>query len=1129
MNDKLRILIVDDDESTRTTLVRLFEVRGYEVELAGAGREALKMAQEQPFGLALLDLNLRDMDGIELLASLRKTHPDLAIIIVTAHTSSDVVIRALNEGASSCIMKPLNIDQTLATVRDVLEKRRLAIENRQLLEAVQQELAQRRETEATLQESEDRYRHLSAATFEGIVVSDQGAILDANEQFTRMFGYEHAAVIGLPVIELVHPEHRNLVSENIRSGYDQPYEHLALRKDGSALTVEVRGKKTVYRGKTVRITAIRNITRRKADEARQARWRSILAVVNQVKHLVIHEENISAMLQGACQALWHSGIADLAWIGLLDEESQTVRSAAIAGDQSDETQIAFSLRAPHGSYHCARTALRDRQRFLVKEVGESDLCADCELRPRVPHGGILAVPLLFQEQRYGVLLISSVQPWALGEDGTNLLAELAGDLSLGLHTAEAKATLRESEARYRNLVETSQDLIWQCDAEGRFTFLNPAWEKTHGYRVEEMLGKPFTDFQTPEVAARDSEEFGRHLAGGSVTGYETTHFAKSGDVIHLIFNAMALYDTDGNIVGTQGTAYDITERVRGEQTLQQYARRLKILRDIDHAILSAQSAEEIAQAAMQRLRQLVPCQRASVTVFDVKARQTVVLATDSGEKTQFSQGAKFPLPQTRIESLRWNEEYVIADLQAIPDPTLLEQAMLAEGIRTYANVSLMAKGDLIGSLNMGAERPAAFTPEHLEIAHEVADSLATAIQQSRSAEATHRHAEELRLAGNILRGLNTTPDVRGICPEVVSGLKAITNCSWVSVALLEEDHTAVMVYAMDGAPPALAQGRLVPLSSTAVAEDVQAGRPHLTPDLSTESEWPSERALLQAGYRSRINLPLRHGSWTIGALNLAWPRPAGYDEAQLPLLRQISDAVALAMERNRLFEQVHDRNEQLRTLAEPVGSTQEEERQRLSRELHDEAGQALVALKMGLKSLLADMPAGLDAPRAQLREATALTDTTMERIRRLAHDLRPPALDMAGLNATLEGFCREFGRQTGLAIVYDGAELPELTDAVNICFYRVLQGALTNVARHAQTDHARVALAHEADTIRLSVEDDGQGFDQQARTSAPTYGQGIGLLGMEERLRLLGGWLEIESRPGAGTRLVAHVPWEEAA
>ncbi|MFQ5572251.1 MAG: PAS domain S-box protein, partial [Rhodothermales bacterium] len=135
--------------------------------------------------------------------------------------------------------------------------------------------------------------------------------------------------------------------------------------------------------------------------------------------------------------------------------------------------------------------------------------------------------------------------------------------------------IEESERKYRNLVETSQDLLWSCDAEGRFTYLNKAWEQTHGYRVEEMLGKKFTDFETPSVAARDIREFERELAGGTVTDYETSHISKSGEAVHLVVKALPLRDAYGKIVGVQGSAYDITARKQAEEALKQSEERYR--------------------------------------------------------------------------------------------------------------------------------------------------------------------------------------------------------------------------------------------------------------------------------------------------------------------------------------------------------------------------------------------------------------------------------------------------------------------------------------------------------------------------------------------------------------------------
>ena len=137
--------------------------------------------------------------------------------------------------------------------------------------------------------------------------------------------------------------------------------------------------------------------------------------------------------------------------------------------------------------------------------------------------------------------------------------------------------LRQNEARYRDLVETAQDLIWQCDVEGRYTYLNPAWEDVFGYTIEEMLGKKFVDFQTPEYAERDLREFARLLRGDTVKGLETVHLGKDGREIHLVFNAKFLVDEEGNPSGTRGTAYDITKRVQADQALRENEENLRDL------------------------------------------------------------------------------------------------------------------------------------------------------------------------------------------------------------------------------------------------------------------------------------------------------------------------------------------------------------------------------------------------------------------------------------------------------------------------------------------------------------------------------------------------------------------------
>ena len=218
--------------------------------------------------------------------------------------------------------------------------------------------------------------------------------------------------------------------------------------------------------------------------------------------------------------------------------------------------------------------------------------------------------------------------------------------------------------------------------------------------------------------------------------------------------------------------------------------------------------------------------------------------------------------------------------------------------------------------------------------------------------------------------------------------------------------------------------------------------------------------------------------------------------------------------------------EAIQELAKRIVLAQEEERQRISRELHDEAGQALTALKIGLEIIQGEVPPAEDSLRQNLAEAIALTDTTRDRIRLLARGLRPPALDTMGLDLTLDDFCHTFGNRTQLDIVYEGTRLPSLADATNICLYRVLQESLTNVAKHAQASQVWVKLWVDETAVHLSITDNGVGFQVETAVTRP-QSTGLGLLGMHERVELLGGHLQLEAMPGQGTRVTAHLPLQD--
>jgi signal transduction histidine kinase len=203
-----------------------------------------------------------------------------------------------------------------------------------------------------------------------------------------------------------------------------------------------------------------------------------------------------------------------------------------------------------------------------------------------------------------------------------------------------------------------------------------------------------------------------------------------------------------------------------------------------------------------------------------------------------------------------------------------------------------------------------------------------------------------------------------------------------------------------------------------------------------------------------------------------------------------------------------------------VVAAQELERTRLARELHDETGQALTSILLSLRTV---EEAGGDEQElhAAVAEVRELVRSTLQDVRQLAVELRPKVLDDFGLVAALERLTETFGEQTGMSVQFQQL-LPtsdRLPPEVETALYRIVQESLTNIVKHARATNVSVVLARKSDSVSVVVEDDGVGFEPHLVRDG-----GIGLVGMQERVALLGGRLAIESRPGAGTTFVAEVP-----
>lgn len=291
----------------------------------------------------------------------------------------------------------------------------------------------------------------------------------------------------------------------------------------------------------------------------------------------------------------------------------------------------------------------------------------------------------------------------------------------------------------------------------------------------------------------------------------------------------------------------------------------------------------------------------------------------------------------------------------------------------------------------------------------------------------------------------------------------------------------------------------------------------LADSLTSHDEPPDRRGIACYPIKSRNQLQ--------GILIALGHTASPASDRTVSLLMAVCNQLGIAVENASLWEELK-RKEAIRArlLAQTV-TAQEQERERISRELHDETGQALTALLVQLK-LFERMP-DMNAVSALAQDLRELVVQTLDEVRRLARDLRPSTLNDLGLVPTLDWYIKAYRQNTTLDVEFivdvpEGARLMRLTELI---LYRVVQEALTNVVRHASAAHVSVRLEQDDKAVRLSIRDDGAGFDVANTLNAQE--RSLGLLGMRERVELIGATLRLDSAPGKGTCLQVEVALNE--
>lgn len=1031
------------------------------------------------------------------------------------------------------------------------------------------DITERKHAEDALKESEEKYRLLVESQTDLVVrVDPEGRFLFVSPSYCETFGRTEEELLGKKFMPLVHEEDREKTAQAMENLYRPPYtcyiEQRALTKFGWRWLAWADKAMIDEKGNLVAIVGVgRDITdKKRADEAlrrQEEMYRTLvetaqegIGIVDSKENLVFINQAFAGLLEYPRKELLGKNLKEISH----EAQYKVFRDQTRKRKKGNSSRYEITLITKKGkskSMYVSAAPLWNEDGSFMGTLGVvSDLT---EVK---------------KAKEYNILLNAS-KSLSRTLDFDHVLALGAEKMTQTLGADRCAVMLMEDSSDGSEVViknHTSSNRKRGFDSVLR---LKISKDQFSSYRRSLQAN---ACIQVSDVHSDILPELGKRIIrkSGMISALIVPIFLRNKllGVFHVgmtkepkILNpdqiqlALTMINQVGVALQNCRLMQDLQKEhsriIEQAKLLKAQYREQKMMFELTQALTSARSLDELLKSAVKKVVELLGTERSSVSLVNPDGKSATIKAVhikggmNDGSLVGFTYSPDL-YPRVK-EVLIQKRPLIYPDTSTIPKEDPGREYFLSHEIKSVVAVPLVSRGKILGLLSATTLKEAHhYDADEIRLLQTISNPVAVAIENHLLLEDLKQKYAQIEEQTTSLQTQTREKDILLGVSQSLSKAMSLEEVSQVATQVvgstMEADRCALLLSKPDGFRLELrglyskdhkSTRRLIGKEfSGAESRKLQTAlRKRLPFIFDLASRQPdTEQAKhhwVGAGIQSTLAAGMFFGKKLVGVISISTTsRRRTFTQGEIKLIQAIANQIAVAVENARLLEMVRKHSQDLKDLAGQLIKVQEGERKKIAQELHDQLGQMLQSMMMNLDKIrikFESRPQRLEGIEDSIHDTKELLSQTIEDVRTLSSDLSPPMLVDFGLVPTLRWYTDNYSQRANINVSLKVKDKSyRFSPEVELALYRIIQEALTNVAKHSRATKVIIHLSKRDSTAILSVRDNGIGFDPGKVLSAP---KGMGLFNMKERVNLLGGSFDIISRSRKGTTLTINIPFSE--